>query len=312
MPAIVTITFNPAIDVSTSTDRVEPDRKLRCTGQKRDPGGGGINVARVVRRLGGEVLAIYPAGGLTGQLLRQLMDREGVPSKTIDTLEETREDFTVTDESVQRQYRFVLSGPRLRDDEWQACLDALRAVRPAPRYVVASGSLPPGAPTDLYARVAVIARDLGAKLLFDSSGSSLSEALKVGAYLIKPNLRELGELSGEDLSDERAWMSAARAQVRSGRLDVVALSLGHLGALLVTRDVALRARALPIKFVSTVGAGDSFLGALVHALAAGEDLIDAFRLAVAAGSAAVLSTGTELCEPSKVALLKDQVVIESV
>jgi 6-phosphofructokinase 2 len=312
MSAIVTMTPNPAIDVSTSTSRVEPDRKMRCSVQKRDPGGGGINVARVIKRLGGDVLAIYPTGGLTGQLLRALMDREGVPSRTVDTDEEIREDFTVTDESTGRQFRFVLPGPSLHDREWDACLQALRTLNPAPQFVVASGSLPPGVPNDFYARVAAVAKDIGAKMFLDSSGAALSAALKVGVFLIKPNLRELSELAATDLADERAWLAAARSQLTSGRVSIVALSLGHLGALLVTPDMALRARALPIKSVSTVGAGDSFLGALVHALAVGQDLTDAFRLGVAAGSAAVLSSGTDLCDPRAVARLKTQVIIERV
>lgn len=312
MTAIVTITPNPAIDVSTSTPRIEPDRKIRCSQQRRDPGGGGINVARVIKRLGGEVLAIYPAGGFTGQLLRTLMEREGVPSKTIDSIEETREDFTVTDESIGRQYRFVLPGPSLRGEEWQACLHALRAVTPSPKFVVASGSLPPNVPSDFYAQVATIAKQIGAKMVLDSSGGALSEALKVGAFLIKPNLRELCELAAADLADEGAWLAAARGQIASGRAEIVALSLGHLGALLVTSDRALRARLLPIKPVSTVGAGDSFLAGMVHGLAAGDDMTEALGLAVAAGSAAVLNVGTDLCDPRTVGRLKDQVVIERI
>jgi 6-phosphofructokinase 2 len=312
MAAIVTITPNPAIDVSTSTPRVEPDRKMRCSAQRRDPGGGGINVARVVKRLGGDVVAIYPAGGLTGQLLRVLMDREGVASKTIDTVEETREDFTVTDESVGRQYRFVLPGPVLQEQEWEACLSALRAIRPTPQIVVASGSLPPGVPSDFYARVAAVTKELGANVVLDTSGPALRQALAVGAFLIKPNLSELCELANADLADESAWIDAARGLVASGRVAMLALSLGHLGALLVAPHIVLRARPLPVKRISTVGAGDSFLGAMVHALAAGSELADALRLAVAAGSAAVLTVGTNLCDPQTVARLKDQVITERV
>jgi len=312
MTAVVTITPNPAIDVSTSTKRVEPDRKLRCSAQRRDPGGGGINVARVVKRLGGDVLAIYPTGGLTGQLLRMLMDREAVPSATVDTAEETREDFTVTDDGIARQYRFVLPGPRLQRHEWESCLSALRAVKPTPQFVVASGSLPANVPDDFYARVAIIAKDLGAKMVLDASGTALREALKGDVFLIKPNLRELCELANTDLADERAWINAAKAEIASGRVQTVALSLGHLGALLVTPDMILRAHVGPIKPVSTVGAGDSFLGGMVYALAAGRSMADAFRLGVAAGSAAVLSFGTSLCDPQLVTRLQDQVITERV
>jgi 6-phosphofructokinase 2 len=148
MALIVTLTPNPAIDISTSVDEVVPVRKLRCEAARRDPGGGGINVARVVQRLGAEVTAIYPAGGCTGELLRRLVKREGVQSLAIPVAEETRESFTALDQKSGEQYRFVLPGAPLSEAEWCACLDALEAVDPLPPFVVCSGSLPPGVPDD--------------------------------------------------------------------------------------------------------------------------------------------------------------------
>ena len=120
-PNIVTVTPNPAIDIATSVPMVTPLQKLRCTAARRDPGGGGINVARVVQRLGGDVIAIYPVGGSTGQLLRRLVDRENIRSIVIEVSEETREDFTVTEERSGQQYRFVLPGAPLSKSEWNAC-----------------------------------------------------------------------------------------------------------------------------------------------------------------------------------------------
>ena len=150
MTHIITVTPNPAIDLSTSVSKLEPFSKLRCTPPLRDPGGGGINVARVIKRMGGDVAAIYPAGGSTGQLLRALMDREGVRSIAMPTMEETREDFTIFDEATRQQYRFVLPGARLREEEWQECLDELASLDPRPNFIVASGSLPPGVPEDFF------------------------------------------------------------------------------------------------------------------------------------------------------------------
>ncbi|MDO8295872.1 MAG: 1-phosphofructokinase family hexose kinase [Caulobacter sp.] len=312
MQTIVTVTINPAIDVSTAVERIEPSVKLRCGPARRDAGGGGVNVARVVHRLGGAALAVLPVGGLTGRLLVQLLEAEGVPMIAVPIAGETREDFTAVERSTGREYRFVLEGPHLSWTEWQACLDA--AVQPGdgPAIIVASGSLPPGAPADFHLRLAANARAAGDRAILDVSGPALAAALRQGVYLIKPNLRELQDLTGAALDDDPARLAAARALIADGGAQVVALTMGDQGALLVTADQAWRAPALPITPVSSVGAGDSFLGGMVHALAAGQGLEDAFRLGLACGSAALLSPGTGLCEPDTVRRLLPQVRIESV
>jgi 6-phosphofructokinase 2 len=312
MARIVTLTPNPAIDLCTSIDRVVPTRKLRCATQRRDPGGGGINVARVVRRFGGDVEAILPAGGVTGQLLRRLVEAEGIPNRVIETTAETREDFFVSELNTELQYRFILPGQPLREPEWRACLSALAMSRPAPEFVVASGSLPPGMPSGFYAEAAAVARQLGAKFLLDTSGAPLKAAVDHSLYLIKPNLGEMSDLVGAELTTQDDWLAVAKAMIETKKIEIIALSLGHLGALLVTREQAFRAQALPIKPVSAVGAGDSFLGALVFSLAKGDALESSFRLAVAAGAAALLNEGTELCRPVDVYRLADQVRIEQV
>ena len=312
MAGVVALSINPAIDVSTSVDQVMPIRKLRCTAARRDPGGGGINVARVVRRLGGNATAVYPAGGATGQLLRRLVDQEGIPSLMVQAAEETREDFTVLEEVTGNQFRFVLPGPQLAEREWRDCLEAIASFKGRTEYVVASGSLPPGVPEDFYGALARAAKDMNAKVVLDTSGPPLEAALKEGVYLVKPNLQELAQLIHAPLDDQDAWIEACRSLVRAGRAEIVALTLGDKGALLVTHDQAWRAQGLPIKPVSAVGAGDSFLGAMVWSLASGHDLGRAFRYGNAAGSAAVLAPGTELCRPNVVERIYDQVVIHAV
>ena len=312
MVDIITLTPNPAVDLSTSIDRVTPIMKLRCSTQKRDPGGGGVNVARVVQRLRGDVEAILPVGGCTGQLLRRLLNDEFVQNRIIDIEAETREDFSVSELSTAQQYRFVLPGLPLRESEWRACLDALAATAPRPKFVVGSGSLPPGVPNDFYAQAAEIARQLRAKFVLDTAGAPLAAALEYGVYLIKPNLREMCELAGAALTDQGDWIAAARQYIAPGKGEVVALSLGHIGAILVTRDQTLRAQPLPISPVSAVGAGDSFLGAMIFGLAKGDNLVDAFRLGAAAGAAALINEGTELCRPADVDRLCAQVVIAAV
>ena len=310
MTDIVTLTPNPAVDISTSVEKIVPVNKLRCTSQLRDPGGGGINVARVVKRLGGDVVAIYPIGGATGDLLRRLVERENVPSQTSTIAQETREDFSVTEISSGQQYRFVLPGPQLNEAEWRECLDLVAKIEPFPRFLVGSGSLPPGVPNDFYARVSRIARQRGAKMILDTSGAPLAAAVAEGVDIIKPNLRELAELAGMQLSDSEQWKEAARRLVMAGRVAIVALTLGHRGAVLVTRNDILHAPPIPITPVSTVGAGDSFLGSMIWRLAGSGDLRDAFRYAVAAGAAALLNPGTELCRPEDVSRLSAHVVME--
>ncbi len=312
MPHIATLTLNPAIDVSTSTPRVEPERKLRCGPGRRDPGGGGINVARVVRRLGADSTAIYTIGGFVGRLLESLVNAEGVTSMAIPVRGETREDFTVYDEAADTQFRFVLPGPELEADEWTACLDAVRALGRWPDLFCASGSLPPGAPEDAYARIAAIVAGRGVRFALDASGPALKHALDAGVDLVKPNLREMRELTGLGLEDQASRLAACRQLIGRGAARMVALSLGSEGAMLVTADDAWQAAALDIHAVSTVGAGDSFLGAMVWALASGLPPSEAFRYGVAGGSATVLESGTALLAPEDVSRMLADVVIAAI
>lgn len=312
MPIVLTLTPNPAVDISTSVARVEPTRKLRCSAESRDPGGGGLNVARVAGRLGSRAVAIYPAGGLVGQRLESLVRSEGVESVVVPVQGETREDLTVLDETTREEYRFVLPGPRLRDAEWMKCLKALADVEFKPDFICASGSLPPGAPEDFYARVAEIAESRGVRFALDTSGPALKSALRERVHLIKPNLAELRELVGGALDEDRSLIAACRTLVEGGRTEVVALTLGAQGALLVTGDAAWRAQPLPIRPLSTVGAGDSFLGAMVWALASKLSLEEAFRYGAAAGAAALLVPGTDLSDAANIRRFLPQVVIEPI
>jgi 6-phosphofructokinase 2 len=312
VPDIVTLTINPAIDIFVNVSRVEPTRKLRCSAPKRDPGGGGINVARVAHRLGGNVVAIYPTGGAIGKLLHRLVEREGIESVVTPSHVETRENFTAYEETTGEQYRFVLPGSTLHRAEWEAVLDKLILLTRKPKFVVASGSVPPGVPEDFFAHAARHAKQLGAHCVIDTSGAALKAALAEGVTLIKPNLVELSDLVGSPVASDDARIAACRTLIYNGRTEMVALTLGEQGALLVTADHAFRSQPLAIEPVSTVGAGDSFLGGLVAALASGIKLRQAFRVAVAAGSAAVLSPGTELCQAADVQRLLPQVKINEV
>ena len=305
---ILTVTANPALDVSTSVDRVEPEHKLRCGPTRLDPGGGGVNVSRVLRSMGGRSVAVYTAGGPTGQAYRSLLEREGVIGRVVPIAGSTRESFTVDETTSGRQFRFVLQGPDLSEPEWQALLSAVADHLPAGGYVVGSGSLPPGTPADLYGRIARLTAAGGGRMVVDAAGAALRAALDAGVFLIKPSRRELGELTGVDVGDDAGLVAAARELVDAGRCTMVALSLGAQGAVLVTEDQALRLNSPPVRVLSTVGAGDSFLAAFVLRLAEGHPPARAFRAAVAAGSATAALPATQVCTAEDVARLEGGLV----
>jgi 6-phosphofructokinase 2 len=310
MEAIVTLTMNPALDVSTSVPHVLPERKLRCDQPRHEPGGGGINVARAVRRLGGEALAWFPAAGPAGDLLQQLLRDEGVPQRVVPTREWTRENLNVVEGTSGRQFRFCMPGPALAEPEWRCFLDDDTTRGAAPAFLVASGSLPPGVPADFYARLATRARERGSRVVLDTSGEPLAHAVEAGVYLLKPSLREFRALTGDAAEDERALVALAVDVVTRRRwCDVLVLSLGAAGALWVSAGGGgrLLAPAVPVK--STVGAGDSMVAAIVHGLVGGRSLADAVRAGVAAGAAAVLNPGTQLCHRADVERLEMQVAV---
>ena len=301
MPALITLTLNPALDLATTTDRVAPTHKLRCGPVQRFAGGGGINVARVLHRLGSEVQAWALAGGAAGTQVRQLLADEGVATAIQPIAGDTRENFSVVETTTGQEFRFVLPGPTLQATEWQTCLDTLAALTTAPRWLIASGSLPPGVPPDFYARFAPGARARGTRLVVDTSGLPLAAALQAGVTLVKPSLRELRELLQQPLASAAEWRAAAQALVQAGQAEIVALSLGEQGALLATREGIWQAPALPVSAATgTTGAGDCFLAALVWALDRGDAPPEALRWGVAAGAAALLSPGTALVQAKDV------------
>jgi len=312
MKKIITLTVNPALDISTHAERVIPVRKLRCGKARREPGGGGINVARVLKRLGAAVTALFTAGGSTGDLLGRLVASEGVKSVLLPIAGETRENFTVNETKNLTQFRFVLAGPILTKAEWQSCLDMLAEHMSPGDFLVASGSLPEGVPTGFYASVAKIAAESGASFVLDTAGAALAGALGPGVSLIKPNLRELEDLVGGDTTTENAQIEACQALVSAGKAAAVALTLGAEGALLVTSNGVWRARPPKVATSSAVGAGDSFTAGMVWGMAAGWQIEKAFSLGIAAGAATALTPGTELCHPDDVWRFADEIHLKRI
>ncbi len=293
MKKIVTLTINPTIDKSTAVTSVASEIKLRCDAPRFDPGGGGINVSRAIRKLGGESVAVYTAGDSPGRLLSELLHNEDITCHPIEVAGYTRESWTVFEKSTTLQYRFGMPGPHLSESEWSACLDAVFALEAD--YIVASGSLPPGVPPDFYAVLARRARAAGIRAIVDTSGPALEQAADAGIFLLKPNLRELEILSGHAFEGETQLRDTARELIARGTAEVIIISMGAQGALFVSADDAAQLRTPAVPISSKVGAGDSMVGGVVLALARGEGLLDAARWGVAAGTATVMTDGTQLC-----------------
>ncbi len=294
MPAIVTVTFSPCIDKSTTVNRLAPDVKLKCAAPVLEPGGGGINVARAIKKLGGDALAIYPAGGYTGKFFTALLQQEAINIMVVETVHETRENIIVLEASTNRQYRLGMPGTVLTAEEWPEILRKLEAIKEA-GFIVASGSLPPGVPDDIFARIAAIAKKNNAKLIADTTGKALQQAVEGGAFLIKPNLGELSLLAGKEYLKKEEVLGAARQLLKDSECQAIVVSMGGDGALLVTKDLATRFVPPAVERKSTVGAGDSMVAGIVFMLAKGTDLATAVKFGVACGTAATLNPGTELC-----------------
>jgi 6-phosphofructokinase 2 len=299
MGTIVTLTMNPALDIATSTARVEPTHKLRCAPPRYDPGGGGINVARAVHALGGDAVAIFPVGGPAGAMIHHLLDQEGVRHHPIAIAGFTRESLAVEDRQTGEQFRFILPGPEVSEADQERCLDQLSELVEEATYIVASGSLPLGVREDFYARVAELAQRLGKRMVLDTSGAALKQAGD-GIHLLKPSLRELQDLVGREIGTPFQQECAAREVIGQGRSKIIVLSLGREGALLATAEECERFAAVPVEAKSTVGAGDSMLAGIVLGLSRGLALRAAVRFGMAAGAAALLGSGTELCRRSDV------------
>ena len=234
MKPIVTLTLNPSLDASSYAQTIRPLHKIRTSEERYHPGGGGINVARVLLELGGPAHALYLAGGPTGAVLDDLLALAGVPSERVSIGGYTRVAHTVFERSSEQEYRFVPEGPEIGLDEWEHCLVALGKLDFD--YVVASGSLPRGLPADAYRRVLDIAALKGARVVLDTSGPVLAATLGQGVYLVKPSRGELEKLVGSPLPDITSQTRAARDLIQVGQAEIVAVTSGGDGALIVSRD----------------------------------------------------------------------------
>ena len=295
MKNIVTFTLNPTIDKNSSVDHVRAEDKLYCDRPKFEPGGGGINVSRAIKKLGGSSLLLYTSGGFTGKKLDKLLAEEDLNRQAIEIEVETRENLIISEKASNLQYRFGMPGPKINDQEVEKIFETLTELKPFPDYLVISGSIPEGVSDNIYAEMAALAKKRKARVVVDVSGPPLKSVIKEGVFLIKPNLGEFQELVGRELRDEDQIKEEALRFVEDKCCQAIVISIGAGGALLVNDQKAefIRPPIVPIK--SKVGAGDSMVAGIVLSLARGDSLKNSFYYGLASGSAAVMTPGTELC-----------------
>jgi 6-phosphofructokinase 2 len=292
---IVTLTLNPTIDISSEAEKVRHTHKTRTFGEEIEPGGGGINVARVLRQLGADVCALFLSGGITGKVLDDLLKRAGIDHRMAPIHGDTRISLTIAERSTGKEYRFVPEGPEVSRAEAQALLDMATQIECD--YLVASGSLPRGVDADFYAELAGRTSGRGVRFVLDTSGPPLRAAIAAGGiFLLKPSRGEFEAFAGHALFPAQL-AEEAEELVESGKVEQVAITLGKEGAILANRDGSQIRPAIAVEACSAVGAGDSFLAGMVYGFTLGKNADDAFRMGLAAGAAAVLSCGSELCKP---------------
>jgi 6-phosphofructokinase 2 len=295
MSDIVTLTMNPAIDTYLAGDTLRTS-KIRCKTTGAGPGGGGVNVALVIRKLGGRAEAALTVGGPGGRRLLGMLDERDVPHHDIWVEGETRDTYVIFERESKRRYHIIIEGPSLGEAEWGAALDLVGELSRPGRYLVLSGSLPPGVPDDFYARAAAIAKEGGCLVAVDTSGPPLAAALAEGVWLAKPNRNELETLAGHEIPTFEERREVAERLVAEGRAEVIAATFGAEGSLIVTAAACWHASPPPIQPMSEVGAGDSFLGALILAITQGRDLPEAVAYAVAAAGSALSKSGPGLSD----------------
>jgi 6-phosphofructokinase 2 len=309
---ILTLTLNPALDMATTVPAFEAGQKLRCSEPLLDPGGGGLNVSRAIKALGGDSLALVALGGLTGDRLAGLIRSEGVTFLSILGPGETRQSLTVTESASGKQLRFMLPGPVWTETERQRVFTLLRATSRPGGISVISGSQPPGVPVDFPAQLA--ASMPGSKVVLDTSGAALTEAVKhpiPGLEVLRMDTEEAESLAGRTLHSRAETADFAQELVHRGVAQQIIMARGADGNVLATQDRRLFASAAKVEVKSTVGAGDSFVAAFVLSMASGQPPEVALSRGCAAASAAVMTDATQLCRLEDVERLLPQCMVSA-
>jgi len=305
---IATITLNPSLDEHIIVDELVVEEANRWTKLRRYAGGKGIDVSRAIHEMGGMTIAYGFIGGPNGRQVEILLDEEEVLFSFTPIKRETRTNFIITDNRTSQQTRIDAPGPHIVKSELERFIKKLRQIRPKPAFMAAGGSVPPGVPVSIYYDIIMEAKGRGVRTILDSAGQWLGEGIKAKPYLIKPNVREAEAMLGKELPTEEAIIEAALELVETG-IEVVVISRGKDGIIAATKGSLFKAVPPPVKIRSAVGAGDCAVAGLALKLVHGKPLKEACRLAVAMGSAALLTPGTELCHRADVERLLPQVKV---
>ena len=306
---IATVTLNPSLDRTVTVEELVMDEANRWTSLRRDPGGKGINVSRVIHELGGETVAYGFIGGIDGETLKHLLQQQGVPFDFTPIKGEIRSNFIITDLATHHQTRIDAPGPHIMRHELQKLVQKVKHISPKPDFLVFAGSVPPAVPADIYRQLIEAAKNNGIKTVLDSDNKWLKEGIKAKPNVIKPNVHEAEELLGKHLRSEAAIVKALKALVDRG-IEVAVISRGKDGLIAANGEMVLKAIPPQVEVRSTVGAGDSTIAGLVLKLNEGLGIDEACRWAVAAGTAAALTPGTELCRREDVVKLLSKVKIK--
>lgn len=299
MPSIYTVTLNPALDKTVRVPNFAVDQVNRITWLRQDAGGKGINVSKVIAKLGGESTAIAVLAGQTGQWIANALDENNIKVHAITVPGETRTNLKVVDTEGGTNTDINEPGHEVTDSVLEQALVDVISKTFAGDIVVLSGSLPRGASIDTYGRWTHALRDAGLKVYLDANGAALSAGLEQKPYFTKPNDHELSAMLGRELVDVDATATAASEIVASG-IDTVCVSMGSNGAVYATTNEVWYAGPVKVKVGSTVGAGDSVVAAFAFADAQGLSTEDTLRLAMATGAANVMESGTQAADRSVV------------
>ncbi len=286
---ILTLTLNPAVDVSLAADRIIYDDRVYINSESFQPGGKGVNIARVLAAYGADVEAIAPFGGEMGERFAKLLAESQIPVTLIPVEGETRRNVAITDREGLT-IKLDQKGSPLESDELERIEQRLVKKLSGATWLTLTGSLPPGVPTNYYARLIRIAREHSVKTLLDTTGEALPLALEAGPDLAKPNRPEAERLLGRSLLTESHSAEAAEEIRKMGAAHVI-LSLGSQGAVAAWDGGRLRAVPRTPKTGSPIGAGDVLGATCIWALDKGEPFPTAFRWAVAAGTVAASLPG---------------------
>ena len=297
---IITLTINPALDKSAKIDELIPFEKLECSEITYHPGGGGINISRVLNRLNTKSLCVFPYGGKTGEHLIELLREENIETTTKEISSLTRENFAVFDKNSNLQYRFGMPTAPFSETEITALENIISDELTSGDIFVISGSLPKGLPKDYYSKLIQKLATKNIRIIVDTSGAAFNEILNNEVYLIKPNRSELAALAGKTFLSSEEQEYFALELIKNRKAEFVVVSLGKQGAFIAHKNGIDYVNAPNIIAKSTIGAGDSMVAGLIHGIIHNETPKNMLRWGVACGVSATMSEGSDLAHKNNI------------